>query len=148
MNKFLLEDQNTYITETFNERVLEKPPKPKRKKIAPVSVRFTPEERALLDQRAGKKSLSAYIRECLLAEDAKPRRSRGLNPVKDHSALAKVLRALGASNLAHDLEQLTWAVKDGTLHLDEKSERLLRLALVSIIELRKDLLRALGLRPS
>ncbi|MGD1881206.1 MAG: hypothetical protein ACFB11_02625 [Paracoccaceae bacterium] len=152
MNKFLLEDQNTYIAETFNERVLEQAPLPavktKPKKVAPVSVRLTQEERALLEQRAGKQSLSAYIRERVLADDVMPRRSRGLNPVKDHPALAKALRALGSSNLAHDLDQLCWAVKDGTVQLDEKSEALLRLALVSVVEMRKDLLRALGLRLS
>ena len=148
MNRFLLEDQNTYITETFNERVLEKPPKPKsKKKVAPVSVRFTLEERASLEKRAGKQSLSGYIRECVLSGDVKPRRSRGLNPVKDHAALSQVMRALGKSNLARDLEGLAWAVEDGTIQLDEKSERLLRLACVAVVEMRKDLLRALGLRP-
>ncbi|WP_282077167.1 hypothetical protein [Epibacterium ulvae] len=146
MNKFLLEDQNTYIAETFNERVLEKPIKPKSKKVAPVSVRFTPEERALLGKRAGKQSLSGYIRDCVLAGDAKPRRSRGLNPVKDHAALSQVMRTLGQTNLARDLEGLAWAVEDGTIQLDEKSERLLRLACVAVVEMRKDLLRALGLR--
>lgn len=147
MNKFLIEDQNIYIAETFNERVLEKPPNAKPKKVAPVSVRFTPEERALLQQHAGKQSLSAYMRAQLLAGDVAPRKSRGTSPVKDHLALAKVLRTLGQSNLARDLEGLAWAVTDGTVQLDENSERLLRLACVSIVEMRKDLLRALGLRP-
>lgn len=148
MNKFLLEDQNTYIAETFNERVLDKPPMPKRKKIAPVSVRFTLDERALLEKHAGKQSLSGYIRELVLADDVKPRRSRGQKPVKDHIALATVLRALGDCNVARDLEQLEWAVEDGKLHLEPKSEALLRAACISVVEMRKDLLRALGLRPS
>ena len=147
MNKFQLEDTNSYIAETFNERVLERPPKKKKKRVAPVSVRLSAEERSILEEQAGGLSLSAYIRERLFGEEVQPRKSRGRTPVKDHKSLAKVLRLLGETNLARDLESLQWSVEEGQICLSAKSEELLRLACVAVIEMRKDVLRALGLRP-
>lgn len=146
MNKFQLEDTNSYIAETFNERVLERPPKKKKKRVAPVSVRLSAEERALLEEQAGALSLSAHIRERLFGEEVRQRKSRGRTPVKDHKSLAKVLRLLGETNLARDLESLQWSVEEGQICLSAKSEELLRLACVAVIEMRKDVLRALGLR--
>ncbi|MEP5729631.1 MAG: hypothetical protein ABJL67_09660 [Sulfitobacter sp.] len=147
MNKFQLEDTNSYIAETFNERVLERPPQKKKKRVAPVSVRLSAEERAMLEEQAGGLSLSAHIRERLFGEEVKPRKSRRRTPVKDHKSLAKVLRLLGETNLARDLESLQWSVEEGQVCLSAKSEELLRLACVAVIEMRKDVLRALGLRP-
>ncbi|QHQ35235.1 plasmid mobilization protein [Algicella marina] len=146
MSSFHLEDTNNYIAETFNEQVCAKPPKKKRKRVAPVSVRLSEEERAILEEQAGGLSLSAHIRERMFGEETKPRKSRGRSPVKDHAKLAHVLRLLGETNLARDLSDLQWSVEEGQVCLSAKSEELLRLACVSVIQMRKDVLRALGLR--
>ena len=145
MNNFFDPADNHCIMKTFGDAADPTPPtKPQRSK--PISVRFTPDERALLEQRAGKRSLSSYLRECALGDEVAVRKSRGTSPVKDHVALAKVLSTLGRSNLARDLDTLAWSVEDGMLHLSEPDQRIFRDACVSIVMIRRDLMKALGLK--
>ena len=82
--------------------------RPKKKPIPPVSVRLTEEERLLLEKAAGKKSLSAHIRDCLFRDKVEPRKARRKPriPVKDHQALARLLALLGASRIPNNLNQL------------------------------------------
>ena len=145
MNNLFDPDENHCILKTFADAAGPTPPaKPQRNK--PVSVRFTPEERTLLEQRAGKRSLSSFLRECALGDDVSVRKSRGTNPVKDHVALARVLSALGRSNLARDLDTLSWSIEEGMLHLSEPDQRVFRDACVSVVMIRRDLMKALGLK--
>lgn len=109
-----------------------------------VSLRVTPDEKARLKRDAAGMSLSAYVRERLLGSDVKPRKTRGKFPVKDHAALAKVLRALGQSNLARDFEALNWALQDGTVHLDPDSTRVFRQACRDVSAMHDALMVALG----
>ena len=111
-----------------------------------VSLRVTPEEKALLRRAAAGMSISAYVRERLFVEAARPRRTRGKFPVKDHEALAKVLRALGRSNLAQEFDALSRGVRDGSVHLDPESARALRQACAAISAMHRDLMTALGLK--
>lgn len=111
-----------------------------------VSLRVTPEEKARLTRDAAGMSISAYVRERLFGEAARPRKTRGKFPVKDHEALAKVLRALGRSNLAQEFDALAWAVRDGSVHLDSESAQALRQACASISAMHRDLITALGLK--
>ena len=60
-----------------------------------VSARVSHSERALLQSQAAGLSMSDFIRQRLLNENSKPRRTRGKFPVKDHEALARVLGRLG-----------------------------------------------------
>lgn len=147
-----------YISETFAEHAVdpsaastEKPPKPRkkptRKRPTPVSVRFTPEERAQLEKESAGMSLSAHIRERLFGDDVSPRQTRGKFPIKDYEALAKVLSALGRSNLARDFEALAYAIDDGTVHLTPESEKTFREACMAVFAMRNDLVKALGLKP-
>lgn len=117
-------------------------PKPKH---APVSIRFTPEERAQIERDAGGKSLSRYIRERLFGSKAKGRTVRA--PTKDHAALARVLSALGRSNLARECAALTKAAQDERVILDADSAAALRQACTDIAIMRQELVKALGLRP-
>jgi len=55
-------------------------PKPQNDKATkryptPVCVRFTEEEKALLEEKAGDLTTSAYVRLCVLGEDAPKRRA-------------------------------------------------------------------------
>ena len=111
-----------------------------------VSLRVTPEEKARLARDAAGMSLSAYVRDRLFGEAARPRKTRGKFPVKDHEALARVLRALGRSNLAQEFDALSWAADGGSVHLDPESARALHQACADIAAMRRDLITALGLK--
>lgn len=116
------------------------------KRPTPVSLRLTVEERAQLEREAGGRSLSAHIRDCLFNGRAAPRKTKSAGSVKDHAALARVLSALGQSNLAEDFDNLAWAVRDGSIVFSLESEQALQRACADIAAMRRDLLKALGLR--
>ena len=88
----------------------------------PFSLRLTHEERARLLADAGRKPLSAYIRERLLGENDAPRKRQNNSPIKDHEALGRVLGALGRSRLASNLNQLAKAVNTGSLPVTPETE--------------------------
>lgn len=84
--------------------------KPKETKTTQFSLRLTCEGRAQLEQVVADMSLGAHIRERLFAEDAAPRKTRGMASVKDFEALGRVLGPLGSSYLSSNLNQLAKAV--------------------------------------
>lgn len=113
---------------------------------APLSVRFTDEERALLESKAGDLTLSAYIRLAVLGEDAPKHRTRSKKSVKDFEALGQVLGALGRSNVPNNLNQLTKAVNRGDLPLADDVALDLKQAAFEIATIRHLLMTALGLK--
>ncbi len=115
---------------------------------APFSLRLTFEERARLERAAAGLPLGAYIRERLFDETAPPRRTRGKFPVRDHEALARVLAALGRSRLANNLNQLARAANTGSLPVTPDTEHELMQACAAVAEIRRELLRALGVPDS
>lgn len=122
-----------------------RPPR-KKSRLTPVSVRFTAEERAQIEREAGQKSLSLYVRERLFGESAK-RAPSPRTPLQDHAALAQVLSALGRSNLAHDFDALLQEVRGGSLPLSSETEAAIGQACADIAAIRRDLVKALGLKP-
>jgi hypothetical protein len=113
----------------------------------PFSLRLTFEERARLDMLRGNMPLGQYIREQLLGEHAAPRKRRVRAPVKDEEALGRVLAALGQSRLSNNLNQLAYAVNTGSLPVTPETEADLRHACEAVVQLRDDLMRALGASP-
>jgi len=125
-------------------------PEPKGKKSAkryptPISVRFTDEERALLEDKAGDLTLSAYVRLCVLGESAPRHRTRRKKTVADYEALGQLLGTLGRSNLPNNLNQLTKAVHSGDLPLASDAADDLKQAAFEIAYMRHMLMTALGL---
>lgn len=112
----------------------------------PISVRFTQEERAELERKAGDLSLSSYVRSRCIGETAPAHRTRGKRPVKDHEALGKVLGALGQSRLSNNLNQLAKAAHTGTLGVQDDTEEALLKAAYDIAYIRLTLIKALGLQ--
>lgn len=110
----------------------------------PFSLRFTFEERARLEKDAAGMSLGGYIRARLFGEDAAPRRTRGKFPVKDHAALARALALLGGARLSQNLNQLAHGMNLGILPAAPDTEADLREACRAVVEMRAELLRALG----
>ena len=112
----------------------------------PISVRFTDEERTLLEDKAGHLTLSAYVRLCVLGETAPKHRTRGKKTVQDHEALGQVLGCLGRSNVPNNLNQLSKAVHRGDLPLPDGVAADLKQAAFEIAYIRNLLMTALGLK--
>lgn len=116
----------------------------KRKTPAPFSLRLTFEERAKLEEAANGLPLGAYIKAKLFGEDLEKVRRRNTRPVEDHVALARVLAALGQTRLSSNLNQLARAVNTGTLPVHPDIEAEISAACREIVEMRAELMRALG----
>ena len=67
--------------------------------------------------------------------------------MKDKAALAKVLAALGASRLSQNLNQLARAVNIGAFPVTPETDAELREACRAVVDMRDELLRALGKIP-
>lgn len=120
------------------------PEKKPKKAPAPFSIRFSVEERALLDRSAAGMPLAAYIRQKLFDGELKQPRRRGRHPVKDHAELARVLAALGASRLSSNLNQIAKAAHLGALPVTPELEDELGEACRDIRSMREGLMKALG----
>jgi hypothetical protein len=111
---------------------------------APLSIRFTDSEKAILTRKAGGMPLGTYIKGVVLAApDQAPRMRRA--PVRDSEALGQVLARLGQSRVANNLNQLAKAANLGALPVTQGTEDDLREACAAILEMRALLLRALGI---
>ena len=118
-----------------------------KKRLPPVSIRFTAAERKELERRAGDQALSTYIRDHLFNEVSTPkrRRIRG-GPSKHDQAIARALRRLGHCGLAAYLAGQIAAQEEGRLGLCASDEKELRAAYQELYAIRSDLTVALGLQ--
>jgi hypothetical protein len=119
----------------------------KEKYPPPFSLRLTYAERARLEAEAGDKPLGAYIRERLLGEHPAKRKKSTRRPEADQEALGRVLGALGSSRLSSNLNQLAKAVNTGSLPVTQETEADIRRACRDVVQMRIDLIRALGKVP-
>lgn len=117
--------------------------KPRRPKTRPVSFRVTVDEHNRLLSAAGNRSLGDYIRDRLFGNEAPPRRVR--IPTSDARHLALVLAALGHSEIAPSLRDLSRAAVMGALPVTTETEVAIRSACSATVQMRSDLMRALGL---
>jgi len=113
----------------------------------PFSLRLTFEERAQIEKEAAGVPLGRYIRNKVLDGKARPRRTRGRFPVKDHEALGRVLGLLGGSRLSSNLNQIARAVHTGSLPVTPETESAIKIACRDVRQMRQDLLKALGIAP-
>ncbi|MET1414402.1 hypothetical protein ABVF61_19180 [Roseibium sp. HPY-6] len=119
--------------------------KQKKKRIAPLSVRLSKEQRAQLEQEAAGIALNAYVLSKLF-DDAKPkRRRRRKKATKQDKAIARALRRLGHCGIATYLVSQIVAVEEGRLLLTDKEEKDLRAAHAELDRIRRDLVEAMGL---
>ena len=110
------------------------------------SIRLTKGERAALRDKAGCLPVAVYVRNRLLGEEgvAVRRRRKGA-PIQDHEVLARVLALLGQSRIANNLNQLAKAVNIGALPVTPETEAEIQSACAAVVDMRADLMRALGL---
>lgn len=117
--------------------------KPSKKRPAPVSIRFSESERALLAQRAGSKPLSTYVKSVLF--DGKAANRKSASPSKsDREALARLLAWLGQTQLAAHLAVLANAAESGSLDMSEPVTSAVLRSCAEIEEMRAALMQALG----
>lgn len=109
--------------------------RPARRKVQtkPFSIRLTDAERKQLEREAGSKPLAVYMRSKLLSND-KP-------------TLARLLAALGASDLARSMRDIAAAARNGSFEETPETILSLEAACAAVEDIRTTLLRALGLRP-
>lgn len=119
-------------------------PKTTRTAMSPLTLRLTPEERARLEELAAGMTLSAYVRACVFAEDAKLRKTRPKDIIEDKKAAAEALALLGQSRIANNLNQLAYHANIGALITGEVEKAQIAEANDHLAAIRALLMQALG----
>ena len=115
-----------------------------RRRLAPLSLRLSPDERNRLERDAQGIALGAYIKAKVFGEPEK--RVRRHESVRDQRTIAQLLARLGASGLAAHMRELADAARSGSLACDDETTALLRTACADIQSMRSMLVAALGLK--
>lgn len=134
------------LTKTFLGSAKDEPEKQpeKKKRPAPISVRLNEAELKALRQAASGRSMNSYIRERLFGAPS-PNLS-GKNVSDDYAAMARILGALGHSDVFTSLAAISLAIEDNRLPATRQTQATINKACLQIEEMRSDLLIALGLR--
>lgn len=117
---------------------------PKPKRMAPLSVRLSKEQRTQLERDAVGMSLNAYVISKLFDDPVKPKRMRK-EPTQKDKAIARALRQLSQAGLVGYLLSQIEAIEEHRLQLPEDEEEQLRQAYADCCNLRRDLIEAMGL---
>lgn len=112
------QDKEPRVSGTFNASAADTPRKARKKIPPPFSIRFSDQERAELEEKAGSLTLGAYSRTCLFEGARQPPRK----PIKDHEAMAHALALSGQSRLSSNLNQLAKAANMGALPVTPETE--------------------------
>lgn len=120
--------------------------KPKRHRSSSLSIRVSDEERAILERKAGKRSLGAYVREKVLGDEQTPRRKSAGKPAIDAVLLGQLLGKLGQSEQVSVLFLLLAAAEKQRVVLTETERAALYDACEGVREVRANVMGALGLR--
>lgn len=119
-------------------------PTKKRTTLSPFTLRLTCEERARLEERAGKLSLGAYLHACVFSEDTKSRKLRTRDVVKDKKAAAEALALLGQPRIASNLNQLAYHANVGALIVGPAEKEDIAETNAHLAAIRSLLMEALG----
>lgn len=117
---------------------------PKPKRMAPLSVRLSKDQREQLKRDAVGMSLNAYVLSKLFDDPVKPKRRRK-EPTQKDKAIARALRQLSQVGLVGYLLSQIEAIEELRLQLPEDEETQLRQAYADCCNLRRDLIEAMGL---
>lgn len=125
-------------------------PKTKKSYPPPFSIRFTEDERRVLELAAAGRPLSAYIRWLIFKEDMpelpkKRTRKQMVNP--DRKELSRLLGTLGKSRISQNINQLAKAANSGSLPVNKEVIEGLNDACEAIKWMRQTLIKAMGLKP-
>lgn len=115
---------------------------PANKRPAPLSVRVSDRERKALLRAASGKPLNRFVRERLFDAKGKVRESKQ----PDVADIARMLRALGETDVFRNLDKLMQCIDDGTVILSDEQQQDIGAACAAVLLMRRDLMTALGLR--
>lgn len=119
----------------------------KKKRLPPLSIRLSPDERAHLEAMAGNQPIGTFIKGRLFAaNDNIPPKPRGHAPVKDHQALARILGVLSRLDVFLTIKGLLKVMQSGQVKLKPETEQALQKACADIVEIRRLLITALGIK--
>lgn len=110
--------------------------------LYPLSFRVTAEEKERITSLANGRSVSAYVRDAALNKKTK-RRSSDISIKADLSA--RLLGALGQSELFSSLSKMAEAAESGSLPLYDETIEQIETACTLVIAIRRDLIEALGI---
>jgi len=104
---------------------MNKPPDdtPKPKYPPPFSMRFTDDERRVLEMAADGRPLAAFIRWLIFKEDMPElpkRRTREQMAIPERKELSKLLGTLGKSRISQNINQLAKAANSGSLPVNHE----------------------------
>lgn len=116
------------------------------KRAAPVSIRFTADEKQSLEAAAAGEALGPYIKRCVLKQHRVKRKVQPKAKTHQQETVARTLRRLGDSGIYSVLHSLILAVEEQRLILDQDQEDDLRHAAIEVMAMRNDLISALGLQ--
>lgn len=119
----------------------------KRKRLSPLSLRLTVDEWRRVEDDADGMALNAYIKGKLFADAPLPQKRKRRTAIDDYELQARVLSALGRSELFSKLNNLIEQAEHGQLNLDAQQREQLALACTCVIQMRDELVRSLGLKP-
>ena len=111
-----------------------------------LSVRMTPDEHAALKDAAGSLTVSAYARRKLLGDKAAAKSRMTRSPKTDQVVAAKLLAALGRSELAVSLSTLAKAARSGALPVTDEVDVALLRACADVAGMKSALMRTLGIK--
>ncbi|HEY3695830.1 hypothetical protein [Phenylobacterium sp.] len=136
------------LTDSFTPTLTSEPPVPwpRKRRVAPFSLRLSKEERARLIDEASGVPLGTYIRAKVLGETPPIRVRRSGISVENRRAFAQLVAVLGRSRLANNLNQLARLAHVGALPVTPELEAELSTAVADVREIRRLLLVALGLK--
>ena len=131
---------------------MNKPPEDNKKSKypPPFSMRFTDDERRVLELAAAGRPLAAYIRWLIFKEDMPElpkKRTREQMADPERKELSKLLGTLGKSRISQNINQLAKAANSGSLPVNQEVVEGLNDACAAIRWMRETLIKAMGLKP-
>ncbi|OAO00347.1 hypothetical protein A8B75_18580 [Sphingomonadales bacterium EhC05] len=111
-----------------------------------LTINLTDEQHARLVHKAGNRTLAEYSREQLFGKNPESK-VRIRKPKNNEVMLARVLAALGSSNMAVSMRDIAAAARNGALPESPSILLDLQAACLTIQKIRVDLIKALGIKP-
>ena len=114
------------------------------RRLAPLSIRLNERERAQLEKAAGDMPLGRFIKQQVFYGTPKASKAE---VVDRYEMLARLLAALGETDAFANLDSIAKAVECGDVQLSAEQLEQIGATCLLVLEMRNDLIRALGLKP-
>lgn len=111
-----------------------------------LTIRFNADEWTELEHKAAGRPVSTYARKKLLGAAAKKRQPQR-RPQANDVLLARILAALGSSDLSKNMRDIAEGIRTGTVPDAENLAQTIHTACLTIEKIRRDQIRALGIKP-